>query len=597
MTARQRILLATVVALLAAGRGPAAPVPAMGDPATAALAVVPAQAPIVVHLRGVERTKDRMAAFLKAAVPDFGPIAVSYIDEMLKSGVEGRKLAGLDKDGPIFLAVLELPNVGGGGAEPPFAVIARVSGYKAFRDGMLTEDERKGIKSEAGYDRADLNGREIYFVDQQGYAAVTTSKDTAVMLAKKPAGLDGKLSADLAKQFLTNDLSLYVNLAAVNKEYGDSIKSFRDMMEGLMTAAGGADKNSIEYVKIFYGGMFQAIEDGRAFVAALDFRPEGMNLHLQFQVGPDTKTNKSLRDQKPVSLEAIGSLPQGLMTYSGTRMSGDLLKSMAPLIYGAMGGEGEAKAKIEDAVKQLIAAGGTGSFSSTNMPPSGVQVQVFEDPAKAVTAMLSLFRAMGEGGTFQNGYIKGKPEIKENAVEHHGFKLSSMHIVWDMDKFADAIPGGGEAVKNTIKKLLGEEMRIWFGTDGKRVVTVTAKDWDAAAKQLDAFLAGTATLEKEPAYALTRKQLPAETSMLMLSDAGRTIQVMGDYMIGLIKATPAPLPFNLPDGIKPVKTKTAYLGFAVTLRPETAGFDMFVPVAGVQAIRDVLMPLFMGGAQ
>jgi hypothetical protein len=597
MTALLRWLVAAAVcATFDIPRTTAAPVPAGGVPTAAALAVVPAQAPIVVQLRGVERTKDRMAAFLKVAVPDFGPLAVAQIDQMLKSGFDGRKLEGLEKDGPVFLAILEMPNVAGG-AEPPMAVIARVTGYKAFRDGLLTEDERKGVKSEDGYDKAELNGRETYFIDQQGFAAVTTSKDAAVMLAKKPAGLDSKLSADLAKQFLTNDLSLYVNLAAVNKEYGDQIKSGRELFETALNMAGGADKASMEYVKIIYGGMFQAIEDGRVFLAAVDFRPEGMNLHLQFQVGPDTKTNRLLQNQKPTTLASVGALPEGSMTYTATRITGDVLKSIAPLVYGALAGEGESKAKMEEALKQLVAAGNTGSYSGADMPASGLQLQMFDDPAKAVTAMLALFRAMGEGGTFQNAYVKGKPEIKENAVEHRGFKLSSMHIVWDLDKFADAIPGGGEAAKNAIKKLLGEDQHVWFGTDGKRVVTLTAKNWDAAAKRLDAYLDGSATLEKEPAYALTRKQLPAETSILMLADAGRFTQTMGDYMLGLFKAMPAQLPFNLPDGIKPVKTKISYLGFAITLRAETAGFDMFVPVTGIQEIRKVLMPLFMGGNQ
>ncbi len=594
MTAFSRWLLVAAGCMALTGRTTSAPVPAGGDP-NAALAKVPAQAPIVLHLRGVERTKERMAAFLKAAVPDFGPIAVAQIDQLIKDGFEGRKLTGLDKDGPIFLAVLEMPPFAGG-SEPRMAVIAGVTSYTAFRDGLLTEDERKEIKKEDGYERADLNGRETYFVDQQGFAAVTTSKDAAVLLAKKPAGLDGKLSADLAKAFLANDVSLYVNLAAVNKEYGDQIKSFRDTMEGLMLAAGGADKTSLEYIKIFYGAMFQAIEDGRAFLAALDFRPEGMSLKLQFQVGADTKTNQSLRRQRPAPLAAIGALPEGLMTYTATRMSGDLLKTMAPLIYGTMGGEGESKAKVEKAVKGLIAAEITGSFSGSDMPPAGVQVQTCDDPAKAVAATLAIFRAMDEGGTFQNAHIKGKPEIKENAVEHHGFKLNSIHLIWDLDKFADAVPGGGEAAKTAIKKLLGEDMRLWFGTDGKRLVTITAKNWDAAAKLFDEYLAGTATLEKEPAYAATRKQLPAETSILMLADAGRFIQAMGDYMLGLVKAMPAgALPFNLPDGIKPVKTKVSYLGFAITLRPEIAGFDMFIPVTGVQEIRKVIAPLIMGG--
>ena len=87
MTALSRWLLAAAVGIAVAGsRLAAAPVPAGSDPVTSALALVPAQAPIVVHVRGVERTKDRLAVFLKAAVPDFGQVAVAQIDGMLNSG-------------------------------------------------------------------------------------------------------------------------------------------------------------------------------------------------------------------------------------------------------------------------------------------------------------------------------------------------------------------------------------------------------------------------------------------------------------------------------------------------------------------------------
>jgi hypothetical protein len=391
-------------------------------------------------------------------------------------------------------------------------------------------------------------------------------------------------------------VSLYVDLAAVNKEFGEQIKGAQQTMEQLLdVAAAGGQKASMEYMKLFYKAMFQAVSDGRAFLAALDFRPEGMNLHLQFVVGPDTKTNQSLQDQKPAALDAIGTLPSGLMTYSASRIAGELLKTLAPAMFGAMG-EGDSKAQIDKAVKQLIAAGSSGSYSAANVPPAGIQVQSFDDPAKAVAAMLAIFRAMGDGGTWQNAYVKGKPEIKENAEEVGGFKLTAVHLVWDLEKFADAIPGGGDAAKDAMKKMLGEDMHLWTGTDGKRVVTVTAKNWDAARAQLEAFLSGKSTLANEPAYSATRSQLPHETSILTLADAGRVTQVVGNYMLALLKAVPAPLPFNLPDSIKPVQTKTSYLGFAVTLRPETAGVDVFLPVTAAQEIRKIVMPLFLGGA-
>ncbi|HEX4588780.1 MAG TPA: hypothetical protein VH120_02545, partial [Gemmataceae bacterium] len=298
-----RTLAAIAAGCLITSYGPAAPVPAGGPANLAALAVVPAQAPIVLQVRGVERTKERLTVFVNAAVPDFGPIVAAQVDQMLKSGVEGRKLEGLAKDGPIFVALLELPS----GGQPPMAVIARVTSYKEFRDGLLTEDERKSVKSESGYERATLNGQDVYFIDRQDYAVVSTSKDAAEMIAKKPAGLDGKLAADVAQQLVNNDLSVYVNLAAVNKEYGEQIKSFQQLMElGINMAGGGGEKAAMEYARIMYGSLFQAIADGRAFLLAFDFRPEGLNLHLQFKVGEDTKTNKVLKDQKPVSLEKIG---------------------------------------------------------------------------------------------------------------------------------------------------------------------------------------------------------------------------------------------------------------------------------------------------
>src|SRR5438045_3652603 len=83
-----------------------APVPEAAD---SGLIFVPAQAPVVVHLRGVERTKERLTAVLNKAVPDFGPLAAGYLDGLLQTGLEGRQLKGLVKDGQVFLALLELP--------------------------------------------------------------------------------------------------------------------------------------------------------------------------------------------------------------------------------------------------------------------------------------------------------------------------------------------------------------------------------------------------------------------------------------------------------------------------------------------------------
>src|SRR5205814_4671506 len=128
-----------LTALVAGAPGRAAPAPV--TPGESPLAVVPAQSPIVVHLRGVTRTKDRLATFLKNAMPDIGPFAAVQLDQALAAVLEGRKLQGVDPAGPVFLTFLEMPK--GDPEQLPVALIARVTKYADFRDGLLTDDERK----------------------------------------------------------------------------------------------------------------------------------------------------------------------------------------------------------------------------------------------------------------------------------------------------------------------------------------------------------------------------------------------------------------------------------------------------------------------
>src|SRR5205085_3020021 len=142
----------------------------------------------------------------------------------------------------------------------------------------------------------------------------------------------------------------------------------------------------VEMMKRVYGGEFHVIEDGRACVLALDFRPESLNLHVQAQVGPNTKTNTVLNDAKPAALAELGALPAGQTVYTATHFGPSLFKTMAPLIYNVVGGEGDAQKKIQTALEQLVAAGMTASYSAANVPPSGIEVMTFQDPAKAAAA-------------------------------------------------------------------------------------------------------------------------------------------------------------------------------------------------------------------
>src|SRR5262245_1103509 len=124
-----RWLAAALLAALVCPAAPAAPV--IGLAGDSPLAVVPAQSPIVVQVRGLDRVKGRMNALLKEIAPPLAPIAAATLESKIEDLLDGgRKLEGLDKNGPIFIALLEMPSPE---AEiPAMAIIAKVTKYSEF---------------------------------------------------------------------------------------------------------------------------------------------------------------------------------------------------------------------------------------------------------------------------------------------------------------------------------------------------------------------------------------------------------------------------------------------------------------------------------
>ncbi len=572
--------LAALTAATLATATPAAPV--TPGSTESPLAVVPAKAPIVVHVRGLERVRGRLTAMLKEAVPDVADEFVKSIDAgfgntPVGAALANRNLSGLDKNGSVFVALLELPTPEV--ETPPVAVIAKVSKYAEFRDGLLTADEKKTLQTDpAGFEKAEVMGGNLYLLDRGGYAAVTMSKDVAALLAKKGDGLDTRLKPELAKKVVENDVAVFVNVGAVAKTYADQIKQGRDFAGMMIEQAAAQAGNLPEGTKKVVESTFQVLEDGKDFVLAFDFRPDGLDAQLHLTVGADTATSKAMKDSRPGKTDEIGTLPAGFIGYMATRPApGSVSPGMSA---------GKDNKVLEAAVKELNEAGNSLGLTGADFPSPSLSVAVFKDAQKALAANLKVFEAMTGDGAMQMAPVKGKPEIKPDAETYKGIKFTSVRLVWDFEKMAAS---GGDALKDELKKMLGEDQKAWLGVQGDKLITVTAKDFAAAKAILDKFLAGTATLGSDPAYAATRKQLPEAATSLIVLDAGRFAQTAGDYMLKMIKTSPAGglLP-NVPDGIKPIAGKPAYIGMVLALRPEYATFDLFLPVTGVKEIKRVI---------
>ncbi len=183
----------------------------------------------------------------------------------------------------------------------------------------------------------------------------------------------------------------------------------------------------------------------------------------------------------------------------------------------------EAKA-IDEAVQEMLKAGPHERLLAVSAPPSGVEVWQFDDPDKAVAAQAKLIEATG-AALLKAGVLKDKPEIQPHAHKYKGFDFTAVRVNWDVAKLVppDDAPMNNRVNAGALKQLLGDGLNLWFGTDGKTFVQVTAADWDSAEKQLDGYFKGENPVGGDAAFAVARRQLPAKATVWMLIDVVRQV--------------------------------------------------------------------------
>jgi hypothetical protein len=565
----------------------AAPAPSVESP----LAVVPATAPIVIHIRGFHRTLDQFEAMIANALPDQGPKLKGQIDDLLKKALQGRQLVGLAPDGPVFVVFTALPEPDE--EVPAVAVLARVQDYTPFRDGLLTPDERKALRAEAGYETTLFHGaKEMYFVRHQGYAVVTPRKDVAEQFTKQRPGL--KLSPDLAARLMKADVGLYVDMEALNQKYGEHIKRARDMFTEMFQQGkeGQAGLPMNNFMKQGIEAEFQVALDSRALVESLDFRPQGLALHLTAEFAAGSPTDRILQRFPRPTAQNLGKLATGSFGYGAMATTPDLVRTFGGWLHGLAG---ESSKTFTEAMEQLAAAGPRGWIGQYDGPARGLQVWHYDHPDQVADAQIKMYEATSL-------MVKDKPQVRRNAESYRGFTLHHVKITWAFDKvLAGFTPANGALPEkekkdflDRMKRNMGEGMQAWFGTDGKVCVMVTAADWNDARRQLDRYLDGKDTLERQEAYHQIPKHLPGEATATFLLDVSRHDQLR-DLFSG-----PRPAPER---AAKPGKVpqappgKPTYLGLTVQLRARRGSFDLWLPGSAVQKLCPILEFAFEEGGR
>jgi hypothetical protein len=581
----------------------AASAPAWAAPApneTSSLGWVPAKAPLVVHLNGVQTLRDHVVAFVKNAVPDQAGMVQQQIDGLLKNGFQGRKLAGLAKNGPIYVVVTDL-----NGDPNGVAIIAGVTSYSDFRDNILTAEEKKELKSADGYESATVESKPVYFVDKKSYVVVTPSEEQAAAYAKKGTGakdsLEGKMTPAQAERFLASDAGVYVNLEAVNEKFGDQIKAALKQVDEQLDKAsetiGKEQKTQLEMGRKIVDGAFEAVEDGKTALVTSEISADGVAFHTETDFRPGTPTADSLKGFTTDSFQDLDKLPPGELGYFGVKLDPPCLKFFQSA-FNSLSENQNAKG-LGEVFEEWAKSGPTESIASFNYPVTGLTVMKCADPQKGLQSEAKMMEKMGTAGGFPNVAFKDKPEIKPNAEKYGDVSFTSVHMAWDFDKMMNA--GGAsaqlpEAMKKSLvegmKKLMGEETNAWIGADGKAVIQVTAKDWESAQKMLDNYYKGTGGIGQDKAFAAARKQLPKQATFLGMIDAVQAVGEIMEFVKPIMESAGAHLPPNFPTT---VKGKPGFIGAALTLGTEGGGIDVVVTAEAVKQIyQGYVVPLMPG---
>lgn len=549
------------------------------------LSQLPAGTPVVISIHGIERTQKRLAALIEKAVPDLAPAAVAHLKEKMEKGLEGRKLAGLDPDGPVFIALTSLPQAG---SPPSGAIVAKITDYKAFRNGILTEEERKNLKKEKNYDIATIEGKEIFMVHRKGYVVLAADKEVAdQFLELKDAGLGGKLNKQVAGRLLESDAALYVNMAAVNKQYGDTLQGVKQLIPAMLENAPGQTKSMVKLMKAYVEGMFQAVEDSKHLLVTAAIPPEGLALHIEIGFGKDTATNRFLTQLKPTHIKGLDTLPPGFLGYAGIAPWGpEAFKTFEPMLRGFLGSSEGADAKaLDKALDELAAAGPSGVLMASGLRGAGLQAARYKDPAKAADAMFRMYEALRDVESFGSMPLKEKPVIQRNAETYRGVKFNHFSLKWDLEKQFENLPAGAQQVTEAMKKLTGEGVNGWFGALDGAVVSVQAKDWKSAEKLLDRYTEKKTTVgAKYKGFDRVRQRLPEKSTIVALISVPQMVDTVAQYGATIWQGFTGQQAPELP------KTKGAepFLGASITLQARNAGLDLWIPVETAGAVRRVV---------
>jgi hypothetical protein len=538
---------------------------------------VPADIPVVVRCRALEDVKGELLAMLKAMSPTAGGDVRDEIDDALKE-LEETFVKGAGKS-PFFV-LLRPPDP----AQPEFpawGVIAKTNDPSAAIKALAQEGGAKP-KSLDGYESFVAgNGATLYAARGTGWVAYGSEEAMIKAIHKPRSSLAGALSPEGRARFLAGDVGLYVNLAAVQKQYCDLIEqskeAIKDQLGEAMDAGAGKAMNA-RTANLVFDALATALKVGDRLTLSLDFGADGLTIAGLAAVKGDSPAAQGLARAGTGTGQLLARLPAGNMFYV---YGGDALGYPGGLPRSSAGPAPRSRAamavkKAEDDRTRVLDGRLVAALSVVPMNYTGLAD--LEDPAAAVAASRELVRA-------RLALLRDGTRVALDAVTHGGFRLDNVRTEVDQERMAKAfrpvIPQGPLIMQ---KITGGKDFTTHMGTDGKLFFEATNVSDDQVKAQIDAVNNGAGSLGSLAAWKALRPRLPERATALVVLDTQEAIKALL-AMIGPVT--------NRPD-LKPpadMPRVPALMGTSLIVSPAGYDFRLVVPSDVGPVLEKGLAPL------
>ena len=568
----------TLLALLAAPPLQAAPVP------------IPADALVVVQLGGRTTVVEHLTQFLTAVQPDAAKEMPQRLRKFLADAAPGRDIDSVTPGERIVGVAFTFD--GWNSPTPPWVWLVPVKDAATFRKKLLTDDERGDF--EAGKEGVDRAGP-WFLVNRPGHVALSANEAAARAFQASRELVTPERLGGLAPIVNDSDASVYLNVAAVNAQYGDVVRSTAQFA-GLMLRNGGGplpsfDSRQVETVQLTLDGLTQTLADGRDLAVGLNCDADGVTARAEVAWTPGSPTAKQFASDKPAALDKLVTLPAGFTAYTASRWG-----PAASAIVRRLTREYQAPPDDERATAAVTAFEATGRdgvrVAVSRVGESG-SLSVTPDAAKVTAAHAKLLRTMPRGGYSRNVLLGEKPGLREKAVEANGFALHRGELALDLEAGVATIrdPNVKQATLESMRRLVSEKTVLWFGDDGKRCAQLEAATPADATRLLGSLLGENDRVGGNAAFAATRQRLPRLESYLLLAEAGPTVATLADYSRSVAGALPAVPGFEVPEFRTLKNSPQSFVGVALTAQAGSVGLTLFVPAAAAKVAADsVVIP-------